>query len=160
MATSPKAIPEGFRTVTPHMVIKNAGEAMEFYKRAFGAEELCRMPGPDGKSVMHGELKIGDSIVMICDEFPGEGGPKAPPSLSGTTITMHLYVEDVDAAFKRAVDAGATVTMPVMEAFWGDRYGSVSDPYGHHWSIATHTRDLTPEQMQKGAAEFFANPQC
>jgi PhnB protein len=151
-----KAIPEGFRTLTPHMVIRHAGEAIEFYKRAFGAEEMARMPGPDGKTVMHAELKIGDSMVMLCDEFPGAGGCAAPDSLKGTTVTLHLYVEDADAMFQRAVAAGAKVAMPVMDTFWGDRYGKLTDPFGHQWGVATHKRDLTPEQIQKNAAEFFS----
>ena len=113
------------------------------------------MPGPDGNSVMHAELDIGDSRVMLCDEFPMEGVCKSPQSLNGSTCTIHLYVKDVDAAFKRAVDAGAIAAMPPMDMFWGDRYGKVVDPFGHHWGIATHTRDLTPEQMQEGAAKAF-----
>lgn len=147
-----KPIPEGFRTVTPHLVVNDAAQAIEFYKKAFGAKERSRSPGPGGK-LMHAEIKIGDSIMMLVDEFPGMKGPKA---LGGCPTTMHLYVEDADAAFKRAVDAGATATMPVMEAFWGDAYGKLTDPFGHEWSIATHKQDLTPEQVQKGAEEFFA----
>ncbi len=151
-----KPIPEGFRTVTPHMVVRGAGDAIEFYKKAFGAEEVMRMPGPDGNSVMHAEIKIGDSMLMLCDEFPQMERWVAPPSLKGTTVAICLYVEDVDKLFQRAVDAGATVAMPLMDTFWGDRYGKVSDPVGHEWEIATHKQDLTPEEIAKGAEEFFS----
>lgn len=150
-------IPEGFRTVTPHMVVKNTADAIEFYKKAFGAEEIMRMCGPDGKSVMHAEIKIGDSIIMMCDEFPQSDHCRSPQSVNGTTVTLALYVEDVDKSFARAIDAGATVAMPVMDCFWGDRYGKVRDPFGHEWGIATHKQDLTPEEIAKGAEEFFKN---
>jgi uncharacterized glyoxalase superfamily protein PhnB len=139
------------------MVLRDAAKAIEFYKKAFGAEELCRMPGPDGQSVMHAEIKIGDSIVMICSEMPGMGKSKSPESLDGTCMGLLIYVEDVDKAIQRAIDAGATATMPVMDMFWGDRYGKVTDPFGHDWSIATHKQDLTPEEVAKGAEEFFKN---
>ncbi len=148
-------IPEHFNTVSAHLCIKGAAEAMEFYKKAFGGEELCRMPGPDGKSVMYGELKIGNSVVMIAEEWPGPG-PASPTTLKNTSVTIHIYSEDADAAHKRAVDAGATSTMPVAEMFWGDRYGRVMDPYGHHWSFATHIKDLTPEEMASAAAAAMA----
>lgn len=150
-----KAVPDGFHTVSAHLVVKGAGKAIEFYKKAFGAEEVMRMPGPDGQSVCHAELKIGDSTVMLADENP-EWQCFSPLTLKGTPVTLHLYVENADAAYDRAVKAGATATMPLMDAFWGDRYGKVTDPYGHHWSIATHTKDLTPEQIAKGAEEWFA----
>lgn len=150
-------IPEGFRTVTPHLVVKGAAEAIEFYQKAFGAEEILRMPAPDGTSVLHAELKIGDSMLMLCDEFPGMERWVSPQSLNGTTMAICLYVEDVDKSFQRAVDAGATVSMPVMDAFWGDRYGKVADPFGHEWELATHKKDLTPEEIAKGAEEFFKN---
>ena len=149
-------IPEGFHTVTPHMIVRDAQQAIDFYKKAFGAEEVCLMPGPDGKDVMHAELQIGDSRIMMCGEWPGMERFLSPETLKGTTICMHMYVNDVDAAFKKAVDAGATPSMPVMDTFWGDRYGKVTDPFGHEWSIATHKQDLTPEQIAKGAGEFFA----
>ncbi len=157
MAAPVKAIPDGYHTVTPHMVIRDVGGAIEFYKKAFGAEELFRMPGPDGQSIMHAEIKIGDSIVMMCEEMPEGGDGKAPQSLSGTCMGLHIYVEDVDKAFQRAIDAGAKPSMPVMDMFWGDRYGKVTDPFGHHWSLATHKQDVTPEQCAKGAEEFFKN---
>ncbi len=149
-------IPEGFHTITPHLVVRNADQAIEFYKRAFGAEELARMPGPDGKCVMHAELKIGDSVFMLCDEMPETKRWLAPESLKGTTFAVHLYVNDVDAAFDRAVSAGATPSMPVMDTFWGDRYGKLTDPFGHSWSVATHVRDVPLEEMDKAAQEMFA----
>jgi uncharacterized glyoxalase superfamily protein PhnB len=154
-----KAIPEGFRTVTPHLVIKDAGKAIDFYKKAFGAEEIVRMPGPDGQSVMHAEIKIGDSVIMICEECP-EYGAKSPLALNGTPVTIHLYVENADTAFNKAVKAGAKAEMPVSDTFWGDRYGKLSDPFGHHWSVATHVKDVTPEQCAKAAAEMFAKGPC
>ena len=150
-------IPEGFHTITPHLVIRGAAQAINFYKKAFGAEEIMRMPGPDGKTVMHAEIRVGDSPIMLCDEFPNMERWVAPPSLKGTTVAIALYVPDADKVFQQAVDAGATVTMPMMDAFWGDRYGKVTDPFGHEWEISTHKQDLTPEQIGKGAEEFFAN---
>lgn len=151
-----KPIPEGFHTMTPHLIVRDAAKAIEFYKKAFGAEEIMRMPGPDGKTVMHAELKIGDSMMMLCEEFPQMERWVAPQSLKGTTVAICLYVENADKAFQRAVDAGATVSMPMMDAFWGDRYGKVTDPFGHEWEMATHKQDLTPEQIGKGAEAFFA----
>jgi uncharacterized glyoxalase superfamily protein PhnB len=132
-------------TVTPHLVCAGAADAIEFYKRAFGAVETSRMPGPDGK-LMHASVKIGDSTVMLVDEFP-QWGAVGPNALKGSPVTIHLQVEDADALFKRAVDAGATVKHAIEDAFWGDRYGVLSDPFGHSWSIATHQRDLTPEEI-------------
>ncbi len=140
-----KPIPDGFHTITPHIVCKNAAAAMDFYKKAFGAEEIFRMPGPGGQ-VMHGELQIGDSRLMLADEFP-QADTKSPASLNGTTFSISLYVEDCDKAFKRAVDAGCKVTMPPMDMFWGDRFCKVGDPYGHSWSIMTHIKDLSPEEI-------------
>jgi uncharacterized glyoxalase superfamily protein PhnB len=157
MTAEAKPVPEGFHTITPHLCVRNAGEAIEFYKKAFGAEEIFRMPGPDGHGVMHAEVKIGNSHLMMCDEMPQMEHWVSPAKLNGTAVCLHLYVEDVDRAFQRAVDAGATPSMPVMDAFWGDRYGKVTDPFGHEWSIATHQQDLTPEEIAKGAEEFFAN---
>jgi len=153
-----KTVPEGFNTVSPHLVIKGASEAIEFYRKAFGAEEICRMPGPDGQSVMYAELKIGNSRVMLAEEFPGpETGCKSPASLGGTAVTIHLYVEDCDALWKQATNAGAKEICPLMDAFWGDRYGQVKDPFGHNWAIATHKEDLTPEEIGKRAEEWFKN---
>ena len=157
MAASVSPVPEGFTTLTPHIAVRGASKAIEFYKKAFGAEEMCRMPGPDGETVMHAELQIGNARLMLGEEMPQSDYFTSPAKLSGTTLALHLYVEDVDKAFQRATDAGATVTMPVMDAFWGDRYGKVTDPFGHEWSLATHMKDLTPEEMQAGAEEFFAN---
>ncbi|PTY08003.1 glyoxalase [Opitutaceae bacterium EW11] len=139
-------------TVTPHLVCAGAADAIEFYKKAFGAEEFMRLPGPDGK-LIHASIRIGDSIVMLVDELPGMGafGPK---TLKGSSVTIHLQVEDADALQKRAADAGAKVILPVDEAFWGDRYGIVEDPFGHRWSMATHVRDVAPEEIQKFASSM------
>ncbi len=149
-------IPEGFGTITPHLIVKGAAKAMDFYKTAFGAEEMCRMNGPDGQSVMYGEMKIGDSRLMIAEEWPGDGMPKSPTSLGGSCVTVHVYVTDVDAAFKKAMDAGGTTTMPPMDMFWGDRYGKVKDPFGHEWSIATHIEDVPPEEMPARMADAMS----
>ena len=138
-------IPKGFHTVTPHLVVAGASAAIDFYKKAFGAEEVLRMPGSGGK-LMHAEIRIGNSQVMLADEMP-EFGNKSPKSLGGTPVTVHLYVDNVDAVYDRAVKAGAKATMPLMDAFWGDRYGQIEDPFGHKWGLATHVEDLTPEQM-------------
>ena len=150
-----RPIPSGHHTLTPHLVVKGASKAIEFYKKAFGAEEVGRLSGPDGKSVMHADLKIGDSHVFLVDECP-EMGSRAPDSIGGTPVTIHMYVEDVDAAFGKAVAAGAEVRMPLSDMFWGDRYGVLSDPFGHSWSLATHKQDLTPEQIRKGAQAAFS----
>jgi PhnB protein len=153
------AVPEGFHTVTPSLVVRKAAEAIDFYRRAFGAEEICRMRGPDGKSVVHAELKIGDSIIFLSDEFP-EMGSRGPESLGGTATTIHLYVPDVDAVFQQAIAAGAQSLMPVQDQFWGDRFGTLVDPYGHRWSISTHIEDVSPEECERRAAEAFANKNC
>jgi PhnB protein len=155
MTTRINPIPEGHHTLTPHLVVKGASEAIEFYKRAFGAEELARMPGPDGKSIMHAALKIGDSRLFLVDEFP-EMGCVGPQALGGSPVTIHIFVEDVDAIFNQAVSAGAEVRMPLMDAFWGDRYGQLIDPFGHKWSLATHKEDLTPEEISKRAEAAFS----
>ena len=151
MSNAVKSIPEGMHTVTPHLTCAGAADAIEFYKKAFGAIEMARMPGPGGK-LMHAMVKIGDSPVMLVDEFPEWGGT-GPKTLKGTPVTIHLQVPDADSVFKSAVDAGATVKMPIADMFWGDRYGVVIDPFGHSWSIATHIKDMTPEEMtQAGKA--------
>ena len=155
MTKPAKAIPEGYHTITPHLTVRGADRAIEFYKRAFGAQELTRMPGPDGKGVIHAEIKIGDSIVFLNDELP-DMRSRSPQSLGGIASMLHLYVEDVDAAFKLAVEAGAQVRMPVADMFWGDRYGKVIDPFGHEWGLGTHKEDLTPEEIEKRAQAFFA----
>jgi len=154
-----KPIPEGFHTVTTHLVMNNAAEAIEFYKKAFGAQELSRMTGPGGK-IGHAELKIGDSIIFLADEFPGPpGSPKSPHSVGASTATIHLYVPDVDTSFKKAVAAGARESMPVTDMFWGDRFGSLTDPFGHTWGIATRKQDLTPQEIEQGAKSFWESMQ-
>jgi uncharacterized glyoxalase superfamily protein PhnB len=139
-----KPIPEGMHSLTPHLVCDGAAAAIAFYKKAFNAQELSRLPGPDGK-VMHAMLKIGDSHFMLNDEFRDYGG-FGPKYLKGSPVTIHLYVTDVDAQVAQAVAAGAKVTMPVADMFWGDRYGQLEDPFGHKWSVATHIKDTTPEE--------------
>jgi uncharacterized glyoxalase superfamily protein PhnB len=150
-----KAVPEGFNTVSSSLIVPNCVEALEFYKKAFGAEIIARMPGPDGKSTMHAEMRLGNSTVMLSDENP-QWGTKSAKTLGGTPVTLHLYVDDADSIYKRAVAAGCTVTMPIMDAFWGDRYGKVKDPFGHEWGIGTHKEDLSPEEMDKRAKAAFA----
>lgn len=154
MAKAVKPIPEGYHTLTPYLVVRDAARAIEFYKRAFGAKEKGRMASPDGK-IMHAELRIGDSIVMLSDEFPGTKC-QSPQALGGASGGLFIYVEDVDAAFRRAVDAGATVDMPVADMFWGDRYGKLIDPFGHQWSLATHKQDLTAEEVRKAGEAAMA----
>jgi PhnB protein len=154
-----KPIPDGYHTVTPYLTIKDAARAIEFYARAFGAQEVERMTGPDGKSVMHAEIRIGDSTVMLSDEFPGKG-TSSPQTLGGTTAAIFLYVPDVDKAFERAVHAGAKALMPPADMFWGDRFGTLVDPFGHEWAMATHKEDLSPEEIRRrGAAAMAAGPQ-
>ena len=145
MTATVNPIPPGMHTITPHLVCQGAAEAIEFYKKAFGAAELTRLAGPDGK-LMHAMLRIGDSPLMLVDEFP-EMHVRGPQSLGGSAVTIHLSVPDADAAFKRAVDAGASARMPVTDMFWGARYGLVQDPFGHLWSISTQVRELTPDQI-------------
>lgn len=145
-----KPIPEGMNTVTPHLVCKDAASAIEFYKKAFGAEERFRLNTPDGKRVLHASLRIGDSAVMLADEFP-DWGSLGPETLKGTPVVIHLYVKDADTVFDQAVRAGATVKMPLEDMFWGDRYGQVRDPFGHVWSVATHVRDVSAEEMERAA---------
>jgi PhnB protein len=144
-----KPVPEGMHTVTPHLVCAGAAGAIEFYKKAFNAVEMARVPGPQGK-LMHACISIGDSPVWLVDEFPDCGG-FGPKSLKGSPVTLHLQVEDVDAQVKQAVAAGAKVVMPVEDMFWGDRYGRLEDPYGHSWSVASHIRDVSLDEVQKAA---------
>lgn len=146
-----KPIPEGYHTITMHIVVSPCREAIDWYKKVFGAEELHVMPMPDGK-IMHAELQIGTSRMMLND--PMMGG-KSPKDLGGTNATVHLYVKDADAIYKKAVDEGATVTMEIDDAFWGDRYGMVVDPFGQSWAVATHKEDVSPEEMGKRAAAMF-----
>lgn len=152
-----KPIPEGYHTLTPYFTVRDAVRAIEFYKQAFGAQERGLMKGPDGK-VMHAELKIGDSIVMLADEFP-EFGAVAPESGGSTSMGLHIYVDNVDQAFDRAVKAGAKVEMPVSDQFWGDRYGKLRDPFGHRWSIATHVKDMSADEMKRSMDEAMAQMQ-
>jgi uncharacterized glyoxalase superfamily protein PhnB len=139
-------------SVTPHLVCAGAAQAIEFYKKAFGATEEGRMPGPDGK-LMHAMIRIGNSAIMLADEMP-EWGSLGPKALKGSPVTIHLYVDDADAFAKRAAAAGAKITMPVADQFWGDRYGKLEDPFGHHWSVGTHVRDVSPDEMQKAMQEM------
>jgi uncharacterized glyoxalase superfamily protein PhnB len=149
---SVKPIPDDMHRVTPHLVCAGAAQAIEFYRKAFGAREEARLPGPDGK-LMHAVVRIFGDAVMLVDEMP-QWGALGPKALKGSPVTLHLYVEDVDAAVKRAVDAGAKVTMPVADMFWGDRYGKIEDPFGHHWSLATHKRDVSMDEARKAMAEM------
>jgi PhnB protein len=153
-----KAVPDDMPTITPHLVCEGAADAIEFYKRAFNAVESARLAGPDGK-LMHAMLRIGDSPLMLVDDFPdwGSVGPKA---LKGSPVTIHLQVENVDALFQQAVAAGATVTMPVADMFWGDRYGQLTDPFGHRWSVATHVRDVSMEEAEQAMKQMSNEPPC
>lgn len=149
-----RPIPDGYHTATPYLILRDGARAIEFYKRAFGAKELMRMPGPDGR-IMHAEIQIGDSRIMLADESPENGSP-SPQTLKGTAVGIFLYVEDVDAVFKRAVAAGARELMPVADMFWGDRFGKISDPFGHQWQLATHKEDLQPDEIGKRAEAAFS----
>jgi PhnB protein len=160
---SVKKIPDDMPAVTPHLVCEGAANAIAFYKKAFGAKEVSRLPGPDGK-LMHAQITINGAPLMLVDDFPdwGSHGPKA---LKGSPVTIHLYVDDVDAVIARAVKAGAKITMPVADQFWGDRYGRLEDPFGHQWSIATHVRDVDPKdyasEMKKlGAQDMPKKPEA
>ncbi len=153
--TSP--IPAGAEGLIAHLVVSDCAAAIEFYKQAFGAEEVCRMPMPDGSKIMHAEVRIGSQLVFLADDFPEMCGgvSRDPKKLGATPVTLHRYVEDCDAAIAQATAAGATVTMPPSDMFWGDRYGIVADPFGHMWSLATHQKDMTPEEMNEAAAAAF-----
>ncbi|MDQ6733580.1 MAG: VOC family protein [Nitrospirota bacterium] len=155
MAIQP--IPEGYHTATPYLIVKGAGLAIEFYKQAFGASEVMRMDGPNGR-VGHAEIRIGDSPIMLADEYP-EMGIRSPQSLGGAGVSMLLYVEDVDARFKKAIAAGAKEIKPVQDQFYGDRSGTLEDPFGHVWTIATHKEDVSPDEMKK-RSEAFLKQQC
>jgi len=154
MAGKVKAVPEGTHTITPHLSVREAAKAIEFYKKAFGAEVKGVHYAPDGK-VMHAMLKIGDSNLMMADEFPGMGTP-APQTLGGSPVVLNLYVENVDALFNQAVAAGAQVTMPLQNQFWGDRYGQIKDPFGHSWALGQHIEDVAPEEMERRGKAIFA----
>jgi PhnB protein len=155
MTTAVTPIPKGFHTLTPHIVVNDARAAADFYHRAFGAEVMGLSFAPDGK-VMHAQVRIGDSILMFADEYPEWNSPAPSTTHADTCVRLHLYVADVDEVFDSAVQAGAKVVMPVMTQFWGDRYGQVLDPFGHRWSIATHVKDLTAEEMKAAAEEAMA----
>jgi PhnB protein len=150
-----KPIPEGYGTVTPYIQVDDANRAIEFYKRAFGAKERNRMPGPNN-TIAHAEIEIGDSVIMLSDPFP-QSPLKSPKDIGGSTASLMIYTEDADETVQQAVDAGAKITMPVETQFWGDRYGRVEDPFGHNWQIATHVEDVTPEEMAKRAETAMAS---
>jgi PhnB protein len=158
VSKSIQPIPPGQENLIPHLVCDSCSEAIEFYKKAFGAVEISRAPSVDGRKIMHAALRIGNSFVYLNDDFPEFCGGKSqtPKGLKGTPVTLHHYVADCDAAIKRAQDAGATVAMPAQDMFWGDRYGMVIDPYGHKWAFATHIKDMTPTEMQAAMKECFA----
>lgn len=151
---SGKAPPPGYHSVTPAIIVRGADKAIDFYKRAFGAEEVNRMAGPDG-SVMHAEIRIGDSLIMLGEESE-QWGTRSPLLTNGLPGSLHIYVDDVDSAFDRALRAGAKVKYPLENAFWGDRYGKVSDPFGHEWSLATRVRDMTADEMERAGREWMA----
>jgi PhnB protein len=155
MANRGRPVPEGFHTLTPYLVIAGASRAIDFYKQAFGAKERFRMPGPDGR-IMHAELQVGDSRLLLCDEMPEMGG-RSPQTLKGSPVSLFLYVPDVDATFKQAVAAGAQEKAPVSDMFWGDRYAKLADPFGHKWSMATHIEDLSPKEMMRRSEEAMRN---
>jgi PhnB protein len=149
-----KPIPEGYHTLSPSLIVDGASQAIDFYKRAFGATERGVMPGPDGK-IAHAELQIGDSVLMLSDPYPMQNA-KPPTELSGTTVSIFIYVEDVDAIYKQAIDAGATSTMEPDDMFWGDRFGALMDPFGHAWAMATHIEDLSEEEMRERGQKAMA----
>ncbi len=154
MAGNVKAVPDGTHTITAHLSVRDAQKAIDFYQKALGAQLLHMHKTPDGR-VMHASLKIGDSQFMLADEFPGMGTP-SPQALGGSPVVLNIYVENVDGLFKQAVDAGAKVTMPLADQFWGDRYGQIVDPFGHHWALGSHVEDVAPEEMERRANAMFA----
>jgi len=158
MSMTPKPVPDGYHTVTPYLTVRGAAKAIDFYKRAFGAQERGVLPMPGGK-IGHAELMIGNSIVMLADEFP-EMGNHSPEGLNGSPVGLALYVENVDEVFNRAVKAGATVKEPVSDKFWGDRVGSVTDPFGHKWTILTHKEEVSMDEMKKRMEKMFAEKEC
>jgi PhnB protein len=154
MSESAKTIPEGYHSINPYLVVRNAARAIEFYKKAFSAEERFRMHGPDGKIIMHAELKIGDSVFMLTEESP-DMKALSPESIGGSPVSLYVYVKDVDAIFNRALSEGATELKPVRDQFYGARSGYLKDPFGHLWSIATHKKDLSPDELRKAGQAFF-----
>ncbi|HTP36081.1 MAG TPA: VOC family protein [Candidatus Acidoferrales bacterium] len=155
MPTNVRPIPEGYHTATPYLTVHDAAKAIDFYKRAFDAKEIMRMQGPGGK-IGHAELRIGDSVIMLSDEMPG-GEVRSPQSLGGSCAAVFLYVPDVDATFNKAIATGAKSNMPVADQFWGDRFGKLTDPFGHSWAIATHKEDVAPEEMKRRAEAHAAS---
>lgn len=154
-----KPIPAGFNSLSAHLIVNDGLAAIEFYKKALGAQEVMRMMSPDGQALMHAQLKVGNSTLMLASEFPPNC--LSPKSRGGSSVYLHIYTENADALFDRAVAAGCVIKMPMSDTFWGDRYGQVEDPFGHQWSIATHQHDWTPEQIAANAKEFFAKmPKC
>jgi PhnB protein len=153
MAKAVKAIPEGYQTITPSITCRGAAKAIDFYKKAFGAQEITRMGSPDGK-IMHAEMQLGNSRFMLNDEMPGMAA--APNPTATPSCSLFVYVSDVDSVFKQAVSAGAKADMPVQDMFWGDRYGKVTDPFGHHWGLATHVEDVAPDEMERRSKAFMA----
>jgi PhnB protein len=151
-----KPIPEGMHSVTPHILVRGAAKAIEFYKNAFGAQEISRSPTPDGR-LMHAMIRVGDSFIFLADEFPEMGGAGAPTP-GQSPVVLHLYVEDADATWSRAISAGAKPKMPLTDMFWGDRYGQLNDPFGHTWALATHKEDVSPDEMQRRAQAAFSAP--
>ena len=157
MPKSTQAIPQGYHTVTPSLVVAGAAKALDFYKKALGAEERSRFPAPDG-SIMHAEIKIGDSIIMLGDEMP-EHGARGPKAIGGTPVSFFIYKDNVDAAWKQALNAGGKEVMPLVDQFWGDRAGCFEDPFGHHWWLAQHVKDMTPEELRQAGEQFFSQMQ-
>ncbi len=155
-----KTLPEGFNTLTPHLIVKDVAAAIDFYQKAFGAVAECRLVAPGTDQIFHAGLQLGNSRVMLGGEFNNEQcTAKSPASLGGTPVTIHFYVDNVDEAYQKAIQAGAEELMPPSDMFWGDRYSKVKDPFGHEWSLATHVRDLSQEEMQAAAQECFRQPQ-
>jgi PhnB protein len=157
MAKKAQAIPKGFHSITPSLFVAGAAKAIDFYKKAFGAEERMRFPAPDG-SIMYAELKIGDSTIMLGDEMPDQGG-RGPRTIGGTPVSFFLYRENVDAEWKKAIDAGAREIVPLADQFWGDRAGCIEDPFGHQWWLAQHMQDLTEDELRKNAEAFYSQTQ-
>lgn len=149
-------IPTGYEGITPYLIVPNSIQAIKIYQKAFDAETVMILPGPVEGTTMHAEIKVFDNMVMLSDENP-QWGCSAPNTIGGTAVSLHVYVEDVNTAFQKALDAGFTEAMPLMDAFWGDRFGKLKDPFGHEWSLATHTVDLSPEEIKAGAQKFYEN---